>query len=588
MPSPAVILTDPILDVRPGESVETRLIFRNTSSIVGQFRVSMAPTCEAHMWSSFRSELPSPGPEQPQVDVSFLRKSNTAEVVVTFRPPAARSTPSGHTPYLIRVEALDNDNESTTAEGVLHIEPLPDIKTKFVSDKPRSRTRGRFALAVANAGNTPVQVKLTSDYPHHELSVDWVPEQLTLQPREVDEFLIELKPRLVRTMGPPANYAADFKVAAATSNGEIPVSQNHVASLEQPAWIPRAALPLAGLLVAAGALGIYASRPPPQDPNAPDPPVEIRAVQADTAGSELQVSWTPDRRSVTTRVGIFDCDNAPSDSNPLAVADFDDVTTGRVPIPDTPENSVCVTALSIGSDGKESIWAPEPFEFSRPNLSPPTNLRIEGEDLVFQQQADPSLLYQVYVDGGAVTPPLQTTRIPLTDLSLGNKKSSISVLTVLGEGVDAQFSALSEPLEYQPNERFLSPWILLFYSSSEISDERFDGVSTIVGRLGGKYGGRAGALDVQEIPPQHPSTELPFFVMLSNGQHEVSGDQAIVHFPNDLDSSGVVDFCNTLLEGYRAATQTPQDGFDPSLVAFQCFAFDGDGNQLVHRTTTTG
>jgi hypothetical protein len=233
MNKPNVDVADPILSVAPGGRVTTKLTIRPAAKVVGQYRIWIPPHCPASKWVSFRFASDSSGRSSPSAKVSFLRAGKTVELEVAFEPPVGLSTPGGDSPYIIAVDAQEPENESTAVQGMLRVGGQPAIMSKLFEKADRGRRKGHFRVGVANSGNTPMRVRLSSDHDPSAIAVAWVPDELTLGPGGKSEFLIEVMARNVKPTGKAQNHAAEFTPRATTSAGDLPGSTTHAATFEQ-------------------------------------------------------------------------------------------------------------------------------------------------------------------------------------------------------------------------------------------------------------------------------------------------------------------------------------------------------------------
>ena len=241
---PSVHLDDPVLRVSSGSRPTTRLVVKNVSGIVGEYEIFVPTNCEVRSWISFR-QIPRPfGSPGAPISISFLRAGQEVELEIAVTPPTHGRERSGSIPYVIAIEAKDDQHESTSIEGVIEVSGKPRLDAKLLSPKVRGRKVGRLRIGVANTGSEPLTVRLTSDADVERTSVSWSPRTIRLEPHTRDEFLVSVRSRALKPVGKKESHPATFVANGTSDDGETVESGSMAAVFEHQPVVPTVALAL--------------------------------------------------------------------------------------------------------------------------------------------------------------------------------------------------------------------------------------------------------------------------------------------------------------------------------------------------------
>ena len=140
---PSVSLTQTSMTVDPGGQLGTEVNLVNRGDQDDSFKLDILGDAAAWGWVQ-PSRLTVPG-------------NSSGEATVWFRPPSG--VPAGSIPFAVRATSDSDPAATGTAQGVLGVGAVRRIAAdlRLIS---RSRGSARYALAVSNLGNVPVQAKL--------------------------------------------------------------------------------------------------------------------------------------------------------------------------------------------------------------------------------------------------------------------------------------------------------------------------------------------------------------------------------------------------------------------------------------------
>ncbi len=235
----AVATLAPIdLAVDAGAQASTTIRVRNSGSIVDRFDVDVVGVTG---W--VRVDPPSlslfPGAE--------------GTATITFAPPRASKPRAGTLPFGVRVRPAADPRGSTVEEGRVTVTPFSAISADVAPQTSRGSRGSRHDVAVDNHGNAPVEVVVDAVDPDRRLRLTVTPGRAVIQPDQQAGFGVAVRVDDPFPFGP--RRSRPFQVNVAPGR-QAPIQLR--ATLSQgpmlPGWIP----PMAGLLVAALALGAVA------------------------------------------------------------------------------------------------------------------------------------------------------------------------------------------------------------------------------------------------------------------------------------------------------------------------------------------
>lgn len=140
---PSVSLTPTSMTVDPGGQVETEVLLVNRGGQDEAFGLEILG--DAAAWGSVQpSRLTIPG-------------NSMGQATVRFRPPSG--VRAGSIPFAVRATSDSDPDAAGTVQGVLGVGAVRRIAADLTLVS-RSRGSARYALAVSNLGNVPVQAEL--------------------------------------------------------------------------------------------------------------------------------------------------------------------------------------------------------------------------------------------------------------------------------------------------------------------------------------------------------------------------------------------------------------------------------------------
>ncbi|MFI6034204.1 hydrolase [Streptomyces sp. NPDC051315] len=173
--------------VDPGGSTTVRLRLRNTGDVVDEYRFEAV------------------GPLAPWavVEPQSLRlyPGTTGSVEVTFAPPRTPDATAGPNPYAVRITPTEHPEATAVPEGNLTITPFTEVRAELVPPTVKGRFRGRPRLAVDNLGNTKLTASVSGSDNGDQLSYDFHPSNVQIEPGRAAFVETTLKPRQIIWFG---------------------------------------------------------------------------------------------------------------------------------------------------------------------------------------------------------------------------------------------------------------------------------------------------------------------------------------------------------------------------------------------------
>ncbi len=232
----------------PGATASAELRVRNTGDVVDQF--SFQPLGDAAAWITVE---PATVRLFPDTD---------AVVTVTIAPPRRSSTPAGVTVWAVKAMPQEDPGGAAVAEGTIDVGEFVEIGAELQPVTGRGRMTGRFELAVDNAGNVPVPVRINGNDPEQHLQFDLTPPQIDTQPGSANFVKVRITPERRIWRGQPKNHpfqivvepqragSVDPAAEAPAVQPPIVVNGNLLQEPILPKWLLKALLVLLALMVA--------------------------------------------------------------------------------------------------------------------------------------------------------------------------------------------------------------------------------------------------------------------------------------------------------------------------------------------------
>ena len=286
---PSITIGPVQLQVEPGGQVRTTVTVRNQGQIVDGFRLTV---------------LGDGPPDWAQVDPPEVRAlpGETARATVTFAPPGGTATIGGAYPFGVLATSTVDASRSAAAEGDLEVGALARVSATL---KPRLRTgrwHAHFDLTVANQGNRPARLRLTTDATDgtdDHLAFLFMPATLTLPVGGVGHSRVRVRVRRPRLRG--GTTRLPLQIRCQPDDVDLPeTSGGHSGGTADAVFAQRPILSrlvtALAVLVAAGVvaavlIGIRAHPKPPTGGLASGPPPTPSLTATLLAGDQVQLSW---------------------------------------------------------------------------------------------------------------------------------------------------------------------------------------------------------------------------------------------------------------------------------------------------------
>ncbi|MGW7385218.1 ricin-type beta-trefoil lectin domain protein [Streptomyces sp. NPDC054794] len=173
--------------VDPGGSTVVRLRVRNTGDVVDEYRFE--PVGAIAPWTTV----------EPQT--LRLYPGTTGTVELTFSPPRTSDAVAGPNPYAVRITPTEHPDAVTVPEGNLTITPFTEVRAELVPHTVKGRFRGRPRLAIDNLGNTKVTASVAGNDTGDNLSYEFRPASVQIEPGRAAFVDTTLRPRQVIWFG---------------------------------------------------------------------------------------------------------------------------------------------------------------------------------------------------------------------------------------------------------------------------------------------------------------------------------------------------------------------------------------------------
>ncbi len=244
----ALTLSDAALAVVPGEIATSTATVHNGGSQVEQFAVGVVGP--AAPWSTV---------EPPTVTVY---PGERAQCAVRFAPPRRPDTAAGRAWFTVRATSVLHPGLVVDGHGTLDVGAFRDLAAVLVPQGTSGRWRTMHAVDVANSGNVLEPVRLSASDPSGRLRIA-VPEgEIPVAPgtRRIN---LAVRPPL-RLVGRPQRYPFQVTVAPRPPAPPIRLDGGREGVPLVAGWVPKVALALAALAIAAVALVLFRPTPAKQ------------------------------------------------------------------------------------------------------------------------------------------------------------------------------------------------------------------------------------------------------------------------------------------------------------------------------------
>jgi hypothetical protein len=280
---PVLVLRDPRLQVRPGDTVRTTATVRNTSDLVEQYVFDvLGPT------TAWAEVIPP--------SISVVRRGEST-VQVLFRPPVGPSTPSGTVPFALRCASRENPDSVAVAEGDLAVGAIHEIVASLTPAVSRGRWAGRWTARFENRGTAPARLRLSASDERRTLGFALAPAELEIGPGESGYAFLKARAARPALVGAMTRQRVRLSYTRATGPDEAPAEGFVDVAFEHVPVLSRAVAALAGVALVGGAAAVVLlSRSTPRDevaaPGAPPPAPAGFSAETGEAGV-VRLNWSP-------------------------------------------------------------------------------------------------------------------------------------------------------------------------------------------------------------------------------------------------------------------------------------------------------
>lgn len=234
------------LSVTPGSTTETKVVVRNSGTLVDQFNIDIVG--DTREWVAVEPK------------VMNLMPGQDGEVSIKFSPARDGSVPAGLVPFGIRVLSREEPARSSVEEGGIQVEPYTDLQVELAPKTSRCRSKAKHQVVVDNAGNYPVSVEVLTADPEEELHLSLDHNILTVAPGTSAFLKLRAKPYDRFLRGAERKHPFQVTVLA----GETPPITAQGTVIQQqllPKWLLPALIALIALAVVAATLWFTVLKP---------------------------------------------------------------------------------------------------------------------------------------------------------------------------------------------------------------------------------------------------------------------------------------------------------------------------------------
>jgi hypothetical protein len=252
-PSLRVEITEPALNVEPGQSVATTVTIYNQGHQVEELAIRVA----------------GPAAAFSAVDPPTLKiyPATATTCALRFAPPRTQSCPAGTIGYGVEVSSMLNSSVAAGASGTITVGSFTDLTAELSPESTRSRLRSVHHLTLINNGNSVQRVHLAAADRDSALRFDLPQSAIDVPPGRI-AVPVAVRGRAA-LIGAGTRHAFDVAI----SNTEGSTLTRTAGTRITPAWLPAwllAALVVLALL--AGGVFTLSRLRPAGNTTAPPPP----------------------------------------------------------------------------------------------------------------------------------------------------------------------------------------------------------------------------------------------------------------------------------------------------------------------------
>ena len=327
-------LPSAVLTVEPGASAALPFTVRNVASVVDSFTFEVLGP--AGTWSRVEPAELAMLPGQ-QKDATLI-----------FAPPRVAQVGAGTYPVGLRVISRNDPSATVVEEGSVELAAFGELTAVVTPQTAQAGSSARVRVRVDNNGNAPRQLALSASDPDELLDFRFERTVLDVPAGSAAEAAFTVAHRRRTVRGAESRHR--YQITAAGSDGASVVASGELVQRPQmPAWVPKAAAGVVGLLVLGGAALVLSNRGGGQKIIAGEgPSTTVGATTATSAGSGNSNSITV----ATTGGGPSTATSSPSSSSSVTTAGPSTSGTGTTAKPPlTSPDLACKTGFVFREAG---------------------------------------------------------------------------------------------------------------------------------------------------------------------------------------------------------------------------------------------
>jgi hypothetical protein len=167
------------IDAAPGDSLNVSVTVRNTSDIVEHYVVEMLG-------------LPPGSEARCEPEVTKLRPGETGTASLRLTLQQDPPTPAGYYILGALVHSRYREDVSRCEELPLTVRPEERVAVRVAPEIATGGRSARYAVEIANSGNTPVQLRLNATDPERRVNSSFQPSYVDLPPGTAAQAVLDV------------------------------------------------------------------------------------------------------------------------------------------------------------------------------------------------------------------------------------------------------------------------------------------------------------------------------------------------------------------------------------------------------------
>jgi hypothetical protein len=243
-------LSVPGVESQPGEPIQTKVeaggqtaivcLVRNQSGIVDNYDLAVQGIPE-HWWTA------NP-PTVYLVPYGTSGDGFEQEVHIHLHPPRAPEAEARPWPMQVTADSRAHGVQVAAADATLEVAPYQEIESEMRPERKAGRRRGRFAIAVRNKANAPVNVEVAAVDSGNQTKIEFEHPQFPTRPGRRAGTIFWVRPLKQIWIGRKVEHR--FTVDTKTVGYDVTAIPRMGVFVQKP-WLPWWLLLLAPLLIAA-------------------------------------------------------------------------------------------------------------------------------------------------------------------------------------------------------------------------------------------------------------------------------------------------------------------------------------------------